>query len=176
MKLTGARRWAVLLLVLGVTVVAAMWEPSDSGAQVRVAAVREPAAAAPRVRAPAAALPELDWAALEQRFKREGEREAVGDAFAPKSWRAPARPAPPVAAPGPPPAPQAPALPFTYLGQLQEDGRTVVFLAAQGSNYPVRVGDSVLDAYRVERITERAVTLRYLPLDLEQTLPIGEPR
>ena len=62
------------------------------------------------------------------------------------------------------------------LGQLQEEGRTVVFLAAQGSNYPVRVGDTVVDTYRVEQITERAVTLRYLPLDLQQTLAIGEPR
>jgi len=33
-----------------------------------------------------------------------------------------------------------------------------------------------VNTYRVEQITERAVTLKYLPLDIEQTLAIGEPR
>lgn len=176
MKLTGGRRWALLLLVLGVTVVAAIREQSDSGAQARVAPAREPvAAAAPGKRkADVVPLPELDLAALEKRFKREGEPDAVADAFAPKSWRAPARPAA-VAPSGPPPPPQAPPLPFTYLGRLHEEGKTVVFLAAQGSNHPVRVGDTVVNTYRVEQITERAVTLTYLPLNLEQTLHIGGP-
>ncbi len=172
MKLSGIWLWGILLVVLGFSMLAALKADPDSSARVPGPTVRE--ATPELLKADAPPLPDLDLADMEKRLKRGG-KSRVADAFAPKTWLPPPRPAV-VMAPVPPPLPQAPPLPFTYLGSMIEGGKTVVFLASQDTNYSLRVGETVSNTYRVDRITEGAVTFTYLPLNIEQTLSIGGPR
>jgi len=101
-----------------------------------------------------------------QRMTRAG-----GDLFATSSWQPP--PPPPVAV-EPAPPPRAPALPYRYLGRMEEDGRVIAFLAEGAQQLPrvVRQGD-VLPNYRVEEITPQGMRLTYLPLNETQRLLFG---
>lgn len=109
----------------------------------------------------------LDLEALERR-KVAG---IVPDLF---QIRAPAPPAPVrmAAVPAPPPTPVAPPLPFRYLGRLEDQDGRQVFLESGPNVYSAGAGDTLDQRYRVESISDAAVTFRYLPLDIEQTLTI----
>jgi len=127
-----------------------------------------PAAQADRAMVPPAALKEepLDLEALERR-KVSG---TVPDLF---EHRAPTPPAPVrIAVVAPPPTPVAPPLPFRYLGRLDDGERRAVFLEEGKNVYSVAVGDMIDQRYRIERITDTAVTFRHVLLGTEQTLPI----
>jgi len=70
------------------------------------------------------------------------------------------------------PAPTAPPLPFQYFGSIQlENGPLVGYLHQGDKAYAVRAGDVVEQTYRVERVDFAEITLRHLPLDIEQSLP-----
>lgn len=97
----------------------------------------------------------------------------VENVFAPKSWYVPPPPPPP-SRPVPPPPPMAPPLPFTYVGKLVEEGKTTVFLATPDRNFMVREGDIINGTYRVDQLKAPVMILTYLPLNLKQTLQIGE--
>lgn len=86
-------------------------------------------------------------------------------------------PPPPVqAAPMPPPKPAAPPLPFLFIGKLgDEAGQYTVFVSARGRNYAVKTGDTVMQQYRVDEIRPPSMTLTYLPMNIQQTMSIGEP-
>ncbi len=68
----------------------------------------------------------------------------------------------------------APPLPFVYIGKYVEDGELRVFLGHQGLNLIIRDGDVIQQLYKVESIKPPLMTLRYIPLDVEQHLAIGE--
>jgi hypothetical protein len=70
---------------------------------------------------------------------------------------------------------QAPPLPFQWLGRYEEAGVAAIFLASSDQSFVARVGDAVGENYRLEGIRDTELTLRYLPLNLLQTLKIGEP-
>ena len=72
--------------------------------------------------------------------------------------------------------PQAPPLPFRFLGRQVDKGVTSVFVQYGDQNLVLAAGTLVADLYRVERIADGMVTIRYLPLDQTQTLSIGETR
>lgn len=100
----------------------------------------------------------------------------VQDLFAGHTWHV-APPPPPArpAKPPPPPRPTAPALPFTYLGRLEEEAsRSIVYLVKADRVYAVSEGDVLDGTYRVEAIAPHQVTLLYLPLQVRQTLATGE--
>ena len=84
----------------------------------------------------------------------------------------------PFAIPAPPPeevkqsAPVAPPLPFAYLGKVVDGGRTTVFVARGEENHSLETGQTVAGTWRVDKITEKAVTFTYLPLRQKQTLAI----
>ena len=69
-----------------------------------------------------------------------------------------------------PPGPTSPPLPFRYVGRAIEDSRIAVFLERGNENYSVAQGEQAGRDYRVEQITEAAVTFTYLPLGVRQTL------
>jgi hypothetical protein len=73
-----------------------------------------------------------------------------------------------------PPLPIAPILPFTYIGKLGESGQYTVFVSARGKNYAVKAGETVAQLYRIEEIRPPLMTVTYLPMNIKQTLPIGE--
>jgi hypothetical protein len=104
--------------------------------------------------------------------------ENENDIFLPHSWLPPPPPPPPpqVAAPAPPPPPpMAPPLPFSFFGSLDEKGLARrVFLTKGDQLVIVKANDVVEGQYRVDRITENAVDLTYLPLNQKQSISIQQ--
>ncbi len=94
--------------------------------------------------------------------------EDVKDLFAGKSWQV---------APPPPRLvqPSAPPLPFVYMGKLAEEGeKVVIVLTKQNRSYAVREGDVLDNVYRVDEVRAPVMILTYLPLNIKQTIQIGE--
>jgi hypothetical protein len=150
----------VIALALIASVVTGREQPS----QPRV----EPAARID-TRLRAASDADLDLAKLERPSKDELAAATV-DPFSRRSFE-PAAPAPGAAAQAPA-KPTAPALPFTYLGKLIEDGKLEVFLGRGDDSYSVVAGRKIGSDYRVDKVTETSVTFTYLPLKTKQVLDI----
>ncbi|CAK9889120.1 MULTISPECIES: hypothetical protein [Pseudomonas] len=70
-------------------------------------------------------------------------------------------------------APVAPALPFQFVGRLDDRDDQQVFLQSGEKLYVVRRGDVIDDTYRIEQISTTELSLVYLPLHLSQTLSVG---
>jgi hypothetical protein len=146
---------AVVALALLATVV--------SGREKRDLAADPGAEPAARVTAPAsatAAPPDLDL----ERLKRPRTEDAIADLFAPAPE--------PAAAEAAPAAPTTPPLPFRYVAKIIDGGETAVFLMNGNDHYNVRPGQVIDKTYKVERITETAVTFTYLPLGTRQVLSV----
>lgn len=171
MKKPGPRqRWLILGALLLGTVAAAAFVDDDP-------VTSEPTERPTRRKMPANIETKADTVSLAQqkpdpeaaRVADTGSTEQEGetiDPFRSKSW---------YVAPPPPPLPEpvAPPLPFRYLGQLVEDGQTLVFIDHQGRNLTIKVGDHIDGRYAVEAIDGGKVVFVYLPLKQQQTLPIG---
>ena len=90
--------------------------------------------------------------------------------FTSRSWQPPA---PKISsAPHVPPAPTAPPMPYRYAGKLVQGGQQSVLLAKGDMLFPVNEGETLDGAYRVESIGDTQVTLMYLPLALEERIPL----
>lgn len=74
-----------------------------------------------------------------------------------------------LAAPTPTPPP---ALPFRYIGRLVQDGRVEVLLLRGAQHFSVAAGESVGSQYRLERVSESEIVFTYLPLNIQQSLPL----
>ena len=106
--------------------------------------------------------------------KEAGDRQAqAADIFKSHAWYVP----PPLSKPSrleqaeaAPPAP--PPLPFTFLGIVEDDGHTVVFLAKEQRLYTVRKGEVFDGQYRLEDESSGRIEFVYLPLNVKQTLVI----
>ena len=186
--MAGGTRLRSLALfgALAATLAATAWvekrnaAPDDFG-PVAHAAVRQPdetvrpvpEGAAPAVETPrgggAASDAQIDLARLKREIAPSGH--PADDAFAKHTWYVP----PPPPKPGPPPKPTAPPLPFKFMGRFTEGGKEVVFITnSQDRNFAVSRGDTIEGNYRVESITDRSMTLTYLPLGQQQTLPFPQ--
>lgn len=110
------------------------------------------------------------------KLKRAETAEPERNPFAGKSWYVPppALPSPIiVAVPKEVERPSAPSLPFSYMGQIQEQGeRAVVFLTQGTRAYSVRAGEDIDDLYRLESVSPTRLVLVYLPLNIRQALSI----
>jgi hypothetical protein len=69
-------------------------------------------------------------------------------------------------------APAAPPLPFRYIGRVVQDGRVEVLLLRGAQHFSVSTGDSIGAQYRVERVNESEIVFTYLPLNVQQSLPL----
>jgi len=67
--------------------------------------------------------------------------------------------------------PEAPALPFQYFGKLIENGKLEVYVLRGEEVHAVAAGMRIAD-YRVDKVTESAVSFTYLPLKTRQTLDL----
>jgi len=129
------------------------------------------ASAADETSSEAQAMPRLEL----ERLRRPAPERVQADPFARRNWDVAARDEARRNAPPPPPPapPKAPPLPYTYLGKAIEDGKVTVFLSRGENTYVARAGDTLDGAYRVERLDERAIVFRYLPLGQRQELALG---
>jgi hypothetical protein len=113
-------------------------------------------------------------AGLDDLGKRVPADHKAVDIFKGKSWYvAPPKPKP--LPPPPPPPPTAPPVPYAYMGSYQgKDGRLVIFLTRGDKVYSVSSGDVLEGTYRVGAIESGQLVLIYLPLNIRQTINIGE--
>lgn len=80
----------------------------------------------------------------------------------------------PVVVTPPPPKPVAPTPSFVYLGRMVRDDTIYVFLG-QGENVEVvPLGADVDGGWRVEKITDAGLELRYLPLNETRQLAMSD--
>lgn len=100
----------------------------------------------------------------------ERERDPV-DLFAPRTWEPPP---PVVAMPIAPAPPQAPPLPFKFFGRIVDAGQAPSFILTRGTEMiTVKVGDRIEPAYRVDKFDGTQLHLLYLPLNIRQTIFVG---
>lgn len=71
----------------------------------------------------------------------------------------------------PPPPPQAPPLPFSYMGRM-DDGPNgnVIYLADQEKSYTVKPGSKVGQLWRLDQEDKNSLQFTYLPLNLTRSL------
>ena len=101
------------------------------------------------------------------------------DIFAPRNWR----PAPPKIASRPQPIlpAQAPPLPFKFLGKIIDSDsadtrQTTAFLLTYGDKVlTVRLGNWIDATYRVDRYENGQLYFFYQPMQIQQSLFIGDP-
>ncbi len=118
-------------------------------------------------------VPNMSVSLLVEQLKRPALPEVVKDMFPSKSWYVPPPPSKVVA--GPPPAPTAPPFTYQFIGKMiEEENRSAVFLENKSRIFIVRAGDTIDNQYRVETIDPPVMMLTYLPLDIKQTVQIGE--
>ncbi|WP_292840609.1 hypothetical protein [Methylotenera sp.] len=73
------------------------------------------------------------------------------------------------------PTPAAPAIPFKYIGKIFGDDEYQVFVGFNGKNFVVKEGDIVQQTYKIEKISPPMMTLTYIPMNVLQSMQIGEP-
>lgn len=180
--MTG-RRWAIwggLALLAALALAWAPAPPPDTvDAVVAQPSARPPAPAGAGARPAPASLPPVA-----RILPRAGDL----DAALPRLWPAApavARVAPtpsvrmtlPLALPAPAAAPVAPPLAYRFVGRYADADRLGVILQGPDGQVTVaHVGETLGSDYRVETIVGNSMVLRYLPLDLPQTLDIGVTR
>lgn len=72
-------------------------------------------------------------------------------------------------------APSAPPLPFSYMGKVRYgDQQWRFFLVTGTTMHTVREGDVVLGNYKIEGLVNGRLEITYLPLNIKQSLTIGE--
>lgn len=165
------------------TLLAALFAPEDEGSIVGPATATtrqvERVAVAPLAAATAAA-PANRALAIEPRRALEDDEAAT--LFAKQSWQPEtpkkimldqqaaqaALPAARVDANAPPP------LPFQFLGRFVDEGKAAYFLQAGERNVVVRPGDTLEERYRFDGVVQGALQFTYLPLNLKQTLAVGD--
>ena len=147
---------AVIALALAATVVSGREKPD-----LAEEAEATPARAAARAAAPEA-VPELDPA----RLKRTRTDQAIADLFASP---------PPAEAQGGQSAPRtsAPPLPFQYVAKIIDGDATHVYVMLGEDHYSVKPGLVIDRNYKVEKITETAITFTFLPLGTRQVLSLN---
>lgn len=175
------KRLAILIVVVGSALIGERLlalAAADAEVVAPVAAKRtgrDAAADAPAAAPSGLRLDRLDARQLEL---AEGTDPAAPGASRPVlfdsvAWQAPVAKAAP---PAPAPKPVAPPFPYAYLGGLTEDGIRTAFLTQGERVIAVKLGDTVDAAYRIDQMTEKQMTLTYLPLDQTLVLALGGGR
>ena len=174
---------AVLGTAAVATLLAALFAPEDEGSIVGPATATprqvERVAVAPLV-ATIASAPANRALAIEPRRGLDDEEAAT--LFAKQSWQPETpkkimldqqaaqatRTVAAVDANAPPP------LPFQFLGRFVDEGKAAYFLQAGERNVVARPGDTLEERYRFDGVVQGALQFTYLPLNLKQTLAVGD--
>ncbi|WP_255989774.1 hypothetical protein [Chitinolyticbacter albus] len=107
----------------------------------------------------------------------------LANLFPAQSW---APPPPPTPTPGPPPptpVPVAPPLPFVVAGSWHDRGVDQIVVEAAGQQFVlcqrcdalgrIQQGETLLGSYRLDSVNRDAIVFTYMPLNQQQTLPVG---
>lgn len=159
------RQRLILFAALIATLLATYWVSQQENND-RVDALARPHQSKNALRPgkPGEPLPQHATLSVPQRPEESG---TVLDLFDAKFWNA--KPASTE-----PPKPTAPPLPFTYMGKVLENGGTRLFLVQGDRIHIVKAGDTIDSTYRMDKVENGVLTLTYLPLNIQQTLNIGE--
>ena len=107
---------------------------------------------------------------------RVATSQMVDSLFHTQSWYVapPAPPPAPVVVVAPPP-PTAPPLPFTVMGSYAHPGDSTVYFLTRGDRvFDVHIGDTIDNTYSVDGAANGQLQLTYKPLNIQQTLPLGD--
>jgi hypothetical protein len=85
----------------------------------------------------------------------------------------PAAPAPAQAAAELKPAPVAPPMPYRFAGRVMRGGQQELLLSKGDLVFPIRLGDTLDGAYRVESIEADRIELTYLPLGTKERIAVS---
>jgi hypothetical protein len=166
--MTATQRKLLLFTLLTASAAAVVWDRLHRPVlQISAAVPRQPAGAslsqAPRT---------SEALAVSELRPRTGYLDEGKDAFAPLHPPVLATAAV-VAASVPEPRPTSPPIPFNVIGKKFDSGHWEVYLAKGDATYIATQGAVIADNYRVESIAPTQMTLVYLPLNEQQTLPTG---
>jgi hypothetical protein len=100
--------------------------------------------------------------------QRSALGEPAGDLFGSQSWQPP-----PPKVGAAPAKPVAPPVPYRFAGKLMQNGELQIFLSKGDAPIPIKQGEILDGAYRVESITEDRVTLVYVPLGQWTIIPLS---
>ncbi|PHV29887.1 hypothetical protein CSQ93_01820 [Janthinobacterium sp. BJB426] len=165
------------------TLLAALFAPEDEGSIVgpATATTRQVERVAPAPLA-AATVPQANRALVIAPRRGLDDEEEAATLFAKQSWQPEtpkkimldqqvaqaALPAARVDANAPPP------LPFQFLGRFVDEGKAAYFLQAGERNVVARPGDTLEERYRFDGVVQGSLQFTYLPLNLKQTLAVGD--
>lgn len=167
--MNAARKRWMLAAGLLLTLAATGWVASQDEPKKPAGVERNSAAARRSERRPPDVQTEPMAELQLEKLKRPEFTNEAGELFQSRTWQPP----PPTARPEPPEPRRAPPVPFSYFGQMVEDGKAVVFLSRGNLDYAVRQGETTEGTYRIDEIRKDAVVMTYLPLEQQQTLAIG---
>lgn len=111
--------------------------------------------------------PSYPW----QQINRELETKGIKDLFASHSWEEKQKVV--KIKPLPPPPPQAPPLPFTYMGKIDQGDGVQVFLMQNNKVLTVNVGENVNNLWRLDAESDAGLTFTYIPLDKQKRMSKG---
>lgn len=106
------------------------------------------------------------------------------DPFAPRGWDAVAAPVVVASAPvvpvivvpvAAPPAPVAPALPFAFMGRMNDGTSNLVYLSRGEESWTVKGGETLDANYKIVSMTPQQIVFEHLPTGTQQTLALPEP-
>lgn len=118
---------------------------------------------------------ELPGLVLERMDAPQAASAVIENAFNSMSWyEPPPPPPPPPVALEKPAAPTAPPVPFTYFGRYENPPKKIVMLTRNEQLYTVSEGDVIDETYRVEHVSDGAVSLVYLPLGTVQSISMNQ--
>lgn len=106
------------------------------------------------------------------------------DPFSPRGWNAaatavvavPAPTAPVIVVPAAaPPAPVAPALPFAFMGRMNDGVNNLVYLSRGEESWAVKGGETLDANYKIVSMMAQQIVFEHLPTGTQQTLALPEP-
>ena len=74
----------------------------------------------------------------------------------------------------PPPRPTVPDPDLRYLGRLDRDGKTWIFIAQGENSYAVPLGETFEGRWRFDAVQPDRLDLTYLPLHMKSSLTLRD--
>ena len=87
-----------------------------------------------------------------------------------QTWSPPLAKAKETVRPAPPP-PMAPPIPYTYMGQIEEEGKVQFFVMQQNKLINLKIGQIISGQWRLDSETASHLNWTFMPTGLPQTLP-----